>query len=320
LQTELLGKEVNKLNKKVLLIIVALLAVSFMPSSLVSTAQAKITEVNPAVGYTEYYGTMGGANFYVLIPDDWTNPLGDRMLVVICRSAGYFEDPRDSVPDYPFALGLAMQGIAVAASNYGPPESGVKEGVIRTHQLTMYVIDNYDVTGKVFLFGSSVGGCVALLLGESHPEVYSGVLDNSGVKDWAAMYNDAASYSGSDPFLLLWNALVIPSYENNYGGTPEERPNKYAKYSPTHHADIAIPVISVVHVGDMIVKPEQTELYHAALSNPSLHIVVYVTDVTPGNAPFPGATGWYGHFDPATFMAAATNLINLIVWSNTLDS
>jgi pimeloyl-ACP methyl ester carboxylesterase len=307
-------------NKKVLVIAVALLAVSLLPSSLVSTAQAKITEVNPAVGYTEYYGTMGGANFYVLIPDDWTNPLlGDGMLVVLCRPAAYSEDPRGNVPDYPFALGLAMQGIAVAASNYGPSGSGVKEGVIRTHQLTMYVIDNYDVTGKVFLFGSSLGGCVALLLGEGHPEVYSGVLDNSGIKDWAAIYNDAASYSGSDPFLLLWNEISISSYEDNYGGTPEERPNKYAKYSPTHHADMAIPVISVVHVGDMIVKPEQTELYHAALSDPSLHTVVYVTDVTPGNFPFPGATGWYGHFDPATFTAAATNLVNLIVWSNTLD-
>lgn len=93
------------MNKKVLVILVALMAVAMMVPPLVPTAQAKITEINPGLGYTEYYGTMGGANFYVLIPDDWTNPLlGDGMLVVICRSAAYFEDPRDSIPDYPFAL------------------------------------------------------------------------------------------------------------------------------------------------------------------------------------------------------------------------
>jgi hypothetical protein len=315
-------------NKKVLVIAVALLVVSLMPSSLVLTAQAKITEVNPAVGYTEYYGTMGGANFYILIPDDWTNDLGDGLLVMMCRPAAYAEDPRDNVPDYPFAVGLAMQGIAVAASNYGPPDSGVKDGVIRMHQLTMYVIDSYDVTGKVFLFGTSLGGNVALLLGESHPDVYSGVLDNSGVKDWAAMYYDAVDYmavhAGEDPLLDVWYGGSIASLPITYGGTPDQKPNKYAKYSPTHHADMSIPVISVVHVDDAIVNQTQTDLYHAALSDPSLHVIVKVTtSSTPPYPEFPGLppfSSWYGHFDPYTFMAAATNLVNLIVWSNTLDS
>lgn len=316
------------MNKKVLVIAVALLVVSLMPSSLVLTAQAKITEVNPAVGYTEYYGTMGGANFYILIPDDWTNDLGDGLLVMMCRPAAYAEDPRDNVPDYPFAVGLAMQGIAVAASNYGPPDSGVKDGVIRMHQLTMYVIDSYDVTGKVFLFGTSLGGNVALLLGESHPDVYSGVLDNSGVKDWAAMYYDAVDYmavhAGEDPLLDVWYGGSIASLPITYGGTPDQKPNKYAKYSPTHHADMSIPVISVVHVDDAIVNQTQTDLYHAALSDPSLHVIVKVTtSSTPPYPEFPGLppfSSWYGHFDPYTFMAAATNLVNLIVWSNTLDS
>jgi hypothetical protein len=83
---------------------------------------------------------------------------------------------------------------------------------------------------------------------------------------------------------------------------------------------MAIPVISVVHANDAIVNPEQTQMYHAALSDPSLHIVVTVTEVTPGALPFPGlpTTGWYGHFDPATFQAATINLFELMEWSNTL--
>jgi hypothetical protein len=319
---------VRDINRKVLAIAIVAFFFAMLAPPFISTAQAKITETNPGLGYTEYYGTMGGANFYILIPDDWTNDLGDGMLVMMCRPAGYAEDPRNNMPDYPFAVELAKQGIAVAASNYGP-NGGVKDGVIRTHQLTMYVIDNYDVTGKVFLFGTSLGGAVALLLGESYPEVYSGVLDNSGVKDWAASYYDAVNYLATpfpDPFLLLWNVGAISTYEDNYGGTPEERPNKYAKYSPTHHADMAIPVISVVHADDAIVNPEQTVMYHAALSDPTLHMVVTVTEVTPGALVIPGwppflpqPTGWYGHFDPETFAAATEELGNLIDWSNTLD-
>jgi hypothetical protein len=316
---------VNELNKKAI-VLLSLMIFTVFAFPCLSTVQAKITEVNDLEGYTEYYGTMGGANFYVLIPDDWTNGLlGDEMLVVMCRAAMWSEDPRDSITDYLLAVALANSGIAVAASNYGPEDSGVEDGVIRTHQLTMYVIDNYDVTGKVFLFGTSLGGNVALLLGEKHPDVYSGVLDNSGIKDWAAMYYDAVDYmavhAGEDSFLDIWYMGIIASLPSTYGGTPDQKPNKYAKYSPTHHADMSIPVISVVHADDAIVNPTQTELYHAALSNPSLHITVEVT-ISSG-PPYPELLGfqfssWYGHFDPLTFMAAAENLFVLIAWSNTL--
>ena len=319
----------NELNKKAI-VLLSLMIFTVFAFPCLSTVQAKITEVNDLEGYTEYYGTMGGANFYVLIPDDWTNGLlGDEMLVVMCRAAMWSEDPRDSITDYLLAVALANSGIAVAASNYGPEDSGVEDGVIRTHQLTMYVIDNYDVTGKVFLFGTSLGGCAALLLGESHPDVYSGVLDNSGIKDWAEMYYDAVDYmathAGEDPFLDVWyGGAIMAGFPSTYGGTPDLKPNKYAKYSPTHHADMSIPVISVVHVDDAIVNQTQTDLYHAALSDPSLHVIVKVTtSSTPPYPEFPGLppfSSWYGHFDPYTFMAAATNLVNLIVWSNTLDS
>ena len=86
--------------KKKVMMLVSLLAVSMMSTSLISTAQAKIIEINPGIGFTEYYGNMGGANFYILTPDDWTNPLGNGMLIVLCRPNQYFEDPRDSLPHY----------------------------------------------------------------------------------------------------------------------------------------------------------------------------------------------------------------------------
>jgi hypothetical protein len=51
-------------NKKVSVITLVLLAISLMPYSLVSTAQATIMEENhygpSGAGFTEYYGSIGG--------------------------------------------------------------------------------------------------------------------------------------------------------------------------------------------------------------------------------------------------------------------
>jgi hypothetical protein len=307
--------------KKTASIMTLLLIINIMSASIViSTALAEITEVNCGEGYTEYYGSLCGANFYILIPNDWTHELGDGMLVVICRPGSYVEDPREFLLDFAFAKELAIDGIAVAASNYGP-DGDIKEGVEHTHRLTLYVLENYCVTGKVFLFGTSTGGAVALLLGEQYPDMYSGVLDNSGVKDPALGYHDAVSYTGSDPFLLFWNPMIIADSEMRYGGTPDEKPCEYAEDSPLHHADMAIPVLSVIHADDAIIPPYHTEEYHAALCNPCLHEVIVVTEVTPGAVPwFPNASGWYGHFDPIAYERAQDELTTLICWSNTLDS
>ena len=92
------------MNRKVMLPLVALIASVMMTTPLISTTQAKITEVNDGEGFTEYLGTLGGANFFVLIPDSW-NPLG-RMLVVICRPASFAEDPTAYNFEYPFAKTL----------------------------------------------------------------------------------------------------------------------------------------------------------------------------------------------------------------------
>ena len=80
--------------KKKAVLLITLMALALMTLPLMSTVQAKITEEThygpPDDGFTEYYGALGGANFFVLIPDSWNG-----MLVVMCRGAGYTEDPRE---------------------------------------------------------------------------------------------------------------------------------------------------------------------------------------------------------------------------------
>jgi pimeloyl-ACP methyl ester carboxylesterase len=320
---------VTELNRKVLVITVVLLIISLTPFSLVSTTQAKIKEEthygSPGAGFTEYYGSIGGANFFVLIPDDWTNPLGDGMLVVLCRGRGYVEDPRDYGGGmlYNSAKSYANQGIAVAASNYGSQGEDRKFGVIRTHQLTEFVIDNYGVTGKVFLHGTSLGGSVALVLGESYPDVYSGVLDVAGVKDFAMNYyhmvetldeNTPPYPSGTgDPFLYIFYAGRPENMVEVNGGTPDEKPQKYAKYSATSHTDLKIPVISLVHLNDDIVLYEQTTYYHSLVGD-TWHVVVTVNLDTPNANSYSG--DYYGHFDPKLFAATPICFGYLVKWSN----
>ena len=304
------------MNKKILML-TTLIAVAMVATPLISTVQGEVTEI-PKDGYTEYYGALGGANFYILIPDDWTNPLGDGMLVVLCRSAGYVEDPRNSTEDYPFALALVEDGIAVAASNYGSMLANASTGAIRTHELALYAINEYHVKGKVFLCGTSLGGAVALLLGEQHPNIYSGVLDINGVKDTLYLYYTGVNYLNSsitpdpDPFLSFFFSLATAA------GPPD--PEDLQNNSPNFHADISIPVISIVHYADQMIHPIQTEWYHANVSDPDLHIVVEVTIDSPGPySTFPGLppmSSWYGHFDPYNNMARAVYFPYLVEWSN----
>jgi len=269
----------------------------------------------PGNKYTEVFGSINGANFYVLIPDKWKNPLGDGMLVVLCRSAGYVEDPRTSLEDYPFALALVEDGIAVAASNYGSMFANASTGAVRTHELALYVVNNYHVKGKVFLCGTSLGGAVALLLGEEYPDIYSGVLDLLGGKDNLYFWYAAVNYlsnPAADPFLWMFFFLFT---------APEPPdPVDVQNNSPNFHANISIPVISIVHIADQIIHPIQTEWYHANASDPDLHTIVEVTFNSPGPyTEFPGMppmTSWYGHFDPINYVARAVYFPYLVEWSN----
>ena len=92
----------------------------------------------------------------------------------------------------------------------------IQKGIDSTYQLTQYVIKNYNVTGKVFLYGISMGGDIALLTGQKYPQLYSGVLDIAGTKDSIDLYNtkldflSAANDSEMAAKLQAINAPVPP--------------------------------------------------------------------------------------------------------------
>jgi outer membrane protein assembly factor BamB/fermentation-respiration switch protein FrsA (DUF1100 family) len=258
-----------------------MLVLVFLLSVLVGTQF--IGEVSAAIVYTEYTGTLSGGDWALRIPDPWNG-----MLVVGCRGyAGPTTIPSPSVSSTEYRS-ILDAGFAVAASNFGVAGVCVLEGVDSTYELTMHLIDNYGVAGKVFLVGWSMGGAVALLLGEKYPDVYSGVLDMYGSKDmkdnyrvsklWANLTDGelAAELTAlgipvpppgfSLASLRSFHAMGLADLILATGGTPTSQPKAYEDSSPTYHADIMIPVITVHGTADPIVPHYQSDMYKAAVA------------------------------------------------------
>jgi pimeloyl-ACP methyl ester carboxylesterase len=236
-----------------------ILVVASLATPLTSVLAKKVTETDMG-DYTEYVGTLGGANFVVRIPNEGWN----GMLVVGCHGYMAFNwNPNAQFAmDYLAGVGLPFalveQGFAYAASSYGEGGFPIKEAMIRTHQLTEYVIDNFGVTGKVFIIGQSMGGLIGLLLGEKYPELYDGVLDISGMRDIILGYTDSVWLIGS-PF---WSTVppnvqamllqMVADMETQFGGSYDEKPQHYERLNPVDNAEISIPMISVTGALDQL--------------------------------------------------------------------
>lgn len=259
--------------KKMSSFLIALVILATAASPFIATAMAEKPVVTDEEGYIQYVGTLGGANYVIRIPDEWNG-----MLVVGCHKWM----PFDWTPDAQFAVdslvngdgvglpfALIEQGFAYAASSYGEGGWPIKEAMIRTHQLTEYVIDNYGVTGKVLLIGHSMGRAIALLLGQKYPELYDGVLDISAMRnttmgyiDTVAAINNPAVPPAMKPRLLQMKADM----EAEYGGTYDEKPKAYERLNPSSNAKISIPVVTVYGTIDMLTSPKQAASYGIAVA------------------------------------------------------
>jgi len=265
--------------------LIFLLFVAFAVTSLI---QVPLVATVKAAGYTEYTGTLEGANFAIRFPDPWNG-----MLAVICRgfSLTPVTDARSTL-NASFVNALLNGGFALAASTYGAEGYCVKKGMNATYQLTKYVMDTYQVAGKVFLVGMSMGGNIALLLGEKYPSVYSGVLDMYGTKDLKNQYETKRRWINlTDAGLAAeLTALTIPLPPNTFmftsfstlrgfcgiassaianetGGTPATAPQAYEDLSPTYHANISIPVVTVHGTSDAIVPYYESTMYQDAVAS-----------------------------------------------------
>ena len=255
----------------------------FLLSTLAGTQL--IGNVSAAIPYTEYTGTLGGADWALRIPDPWNG-----MLLVLCRgySPGGVADIRKTAL-WGRASAILDQGFAIAGSTYGSAGFCIQKGVDSTYQLTNYIISTYHVAGKVFLTGLSLGGTVALLLGEKYPNIYSGVLELYGTKDlkwqhatksrWANLTDEELAVElaalgipvpphefSTLEALRSWVAIDVAAIEQETGGTPTTNPTAYEDRSPTYHANIMIPVITVHDREDGLVPFYESIMYQNAVT------------------------------------------------------
>ncbi len=322
-----------------------LMAVAMLATPLLGTAEAcgfrrrcrratfcgRALTVTDMDSYTEYVGTLGGANFVIRIPDEWNG-----MLVVGCH--GYMQlwtpDAQFAVDNLvngegiglPFAL--VEQGFAYAASSYGEGGFSVKMGMISTRELTKYTLDllrsyskNFkncwkhndnwhtrrgtDV--KVFLIGHSMGGVIGLLLGEKYPELYDGVLDISDMKNITMGYTDMVALINGQIFPTLpppAQAMFLQlkaDMEAECGGTYDDKPKAYERINPVSHAEISIPIISVNGAQDPLTPPPQAVSYKIAVAEAGCSEYYRLYTANPGQ-----------HADPPTIDAALSHFEELV--------
>ena len=292
-----------RIKKQLTIFSIILLVIAFVGTQVTSTVIAKQPDVfhNSEKKFTQIRGELGDASYEILMPDSWNGKL-----VVACR--GYYDSEPPIADTNPlhmlgmiFMTGKALTGpapdfshFAYAWSTYGEGGFCPKEGMITTHQLTEYIVENYNVALEVFLIGISMGGEIACLLGEKYPDLYSGVLDVCGVKDVAS----------------LWETGMVnkEGIENTCGGTPETKPQAYERWSPTYHAAITIPVISIIGQLDTTVPIQQFDLYYDAVEEAGC-LDFYRSYTIPNG----------GHCDGTTNAAIVPNFLKLIAWVATGD-
>ena len=254
----------------VLVLAVAVLTVPFVAS----------THALPPVTVNEYTGKLGGAYYLIRIPSNWAGEL-----LVFCRGYSHLEPTPAELASMANLWNsmVVVRGFALAMSTFGTGGTCIKEGMIRTHQLTEYVINNYGVYGHVYLFGASMGGNIALNLGAKYPDLYDCVLDMFGSKNSIAQYNDKLFYTNTPNDVVLAQEVLnrgglVPPFPSAtiadfrifcqnavsdtvlaYGGTPTEKPQAYERYSPIFSStDIEIPTITIHGTKDAYVPYSQS--------------------------------------------------------------
>lgn len=334
-----------------------LISIVFVALLIVSTFSVPVLAKRPDVtyddtwDYTRYVGVLGGADYEIFMPDNWNGHL-----VIGCKGFTVSTTPFPTLEGinthqighlFMNSTELAPDGkkFAYAQSTYDEIGFCMQAGMLHTHQLTEYIIDNFHVTGKVFLIGLSMGGQIDLMLVDKFPDLYAGVLDVCGNKDTTAFYNywkdlanipagatDAITANSMRTYLkgppaslpaAFVNAIadlklvamrngalqVMADVEAQFGGTPESKPQAYDRLSPTSHAQISVPVVSLLARGDLLVPIQHFNAYYDAVTAAGC-LGNYRSYIIPGIPPIPVTT----HCDNTIINKVPTYFMKLFDW------
>lgn len=300
-------------------------AVSVLTLLMICVAVSPAFTLASTPPYTITTGKLGGADYIIYMPTSWNG-----RLIMGCTGYNFFEDPHPELTFDTLAKQLATEGYAFAASNYNGGERAylVKEGTIRTHQLTKYIDDNYHITDKVFIIGGSMGGAIALNLAQKYPKLYSGVLDACGAMDSYAHYAyaqvwitgtiaeiraafglpesavpDSAILGLKGFFTTVWADI-----NEAMGGTLEEKPQVHERYDAVFNAELKVPTISLVGGMDLIIPLFCHYDFEAAVAAAGCSDLYRLYVVPMG-----------GHVNAPIQAEMYPKLMELMAWSDSLD-
>jgi pimeloyl-ACP methyl ester carboxylesterase len=339
------------MKKKLLICILAILMVA---STLIVPALAvkPNTTYDSTYHYTRYVGQLGGAAYEIFMPDNWNGEL-----VIGCRGfiLSNAEFPKmDTVTTHQIGVmfmtnPLLSKGdtrFAYAQSMYDEIGFCMQAGMLHTHQLTQYIIDNFGVTGNIYLIGLSMGGQIAQMLVDKHPGLYAGILDVCGNKDTTAFYDYwqdvanlpadptairtylignptmlPATFAANIPDLTLTKTMreaaaqVVLDVQTEFGGTPESKPQAYDRLSPTCHADLTVPVISMIARADTKVPIQHFNAYYDAVAAAGC-LSNYRSYIIPGTTTPTGVTPPTTHCDATIINSIPKYFQQLTDWVN----
>ena len=139
-------------------------------------ARLSVAQVPP---YTLISGEIGPGSLYeIAMP---TSPWNGE-LVIFAQGIGDPNEPVALPAVGPLRDNLTKQGFALmytsrSVNGYG----SLKDGMQRTHQLRGIFVDTIGQPTRVYLMGRSFGGLIAVMLAETFPGQYDGVLSGCGL-------------------------------------------------------------------------------------------------------------------------------------------
>ena len=153
---------------------------AFMTVAALFVAQA----AGQSPSFTTITGEIGpGALYEIAMP----TAVWNGGLVVFAQGIGNPNVPITLPNLGPLRETLTSQGFAVVYTSRSVNGYGaVKDGMQRTHQLSGIFAETIGQPSRVYLFGRSLGGLIAVALAERSPGQYDGALSGCGLLDGGA--------------------------------------------------------------------------------------------------------------------------------------
>ena len=159
-----------------------------------------------------------------------------------------------------------------------------------------YLLGNYNIdTSRIYLYGSSLGGQLALLTAAKYPDIFAAVFANKPPTDWPLWYRQSQSLGSSQNTQLV--NMREECYEVISGAntprSPTENPFCYIRRSPLFYASnlLHTPVQLTHSQDDLLVPIVHSTQMRDAVNALSPDRSVTLDDETPTNAGCPPPSG-----------------------------